>query len=131
MERLPIAAECYQKCWALQCQVDNFYSEREQVRPLLSKQKEFRSIKNAVIQEAERIRLSNISFEDREMAKKDEAETFGDMSFDCRTLRDIIRDDTLPTAERDDAMSQMERLAKSGDIIFLREAMAGRTAADS
>lgn len=115
LERLPVVSECYETWWTLQCQVDDYYAERERARPPLSRQKEFRTIKNAVIQEAERIRLGTVSFEDGEMAKEDEAETSGDMSFDYWTLRDIIRDDTLPMAERDDAVSQMERLAKSGD----------------
>ena len=60
MERLPVVNECYQKWWDLQCSANDFYSEKERRRPPLSQQKEFRAIKNAVIQEAERIR-QNIS----------------------------------------------------------------------
>lgn len=66
-ERLPVVHRCYQMWWELQCQVHQFYSEQEQQRPPLSQQKEFRAIKNAVIKEAERIRLNRISFEDRGM----------------------------------------------------------------
>jgi len=49
MERLPVINECYQVWWELQCQVEDFYSEKERQRPPLFQQKEFRSIKNAVI----------------------------------------------------------------------------------
>ena len=63
MEQLPTVAECYEKWWELQSQVEDFYSEKERRRPPLSQQKEFRQIKNAVIQEAETIRLGEITFE--------------------------------------------------------------------
>lgn len=59
------------------------------MRPPLSKQKEFRQIKNAVIREAERIHMGEISFEDKEMASKDAPESFEDMTFDYWTLQSI------------------------------------------
>lgn len=116
MEQLPVVSKCYETWWTLQCQVDDYYAERARMRPPLSKQKEFRQIKNAVIREAECIRIGEVSFEDGRMAQEDEPETSKDMLFDYWTLRDIIRDDTLPMAERDDAVSQMEQLAQSGDM---------------
>ena len=58
MERLPIVNQCYQTWWNLQCQVNDFYSERERERPPLSQQKGFRAIKNAIIQEAEHILIT-------------------------------------------------------------------------
>ena len=64
LEQIPIVNECYQKWWELQCQVNEFYSGKKQQRPPLSKQKEFRAIRNAVIREAEKIRLGKITFED-------------------------------------------------------------------
>ena len=49
MARLPTVDACYQTWWELQCQVEDYYSEgKERLRPLLSQQKEFRQIKNAV-----------------------------------------------------------------------------------
>ena len=57
LECIPVVNECYQKWWELQCQVNEFYSGKKQQRPPLSKQKEFRAIRNAVIREAENIRL--------------------------------------------------------------------------
>ena len=41
--------------------------EKKRLRPPLSQQKEFRQIKNAVIREAEHIRMNRFSFEDEEM----------------------------------------------------------------
>ncbi len=78
MERLPVVSKCYEQWWQLQCQVEDFYSEREKERPPLSKQKEFRSIKNAVIREAEHIRCGEVSFEDRDIHREDEPEELSD-----------------------------------------------------
>ena len=74
MEQLPTVAECYEKWWQLQSQVEDFYSEKERHRPPLSRQKEFRQIKNAVIQEAKTIRLGEITFEDDALRQSDEVD---------------------------------------------------------
>lgn len=67
IEKLPVVDQCYQTWWELQCEVMDYYSEQQRKRPKLSEQKEFRSVLNAVIQEAENIRLGVVTFEDRAM----------------------------------------------------------------
>ncbi|MGE9972654.1 MobP3 family relaxase [Candidatus Pseudoscillospira sp. SGI.172] len=116
MEQLPTVAECYEKWWQLQSQVENFYSEKERHRPPLSRQKEFRQIKNAVIQEAEAIRLGEITFEDDTMGRSDEVEKDENVSWDFWTLRMDVQDEYSPLAERDDAVESMRELAESGDV---------------
>lgn len=116
MEQLPTVAECYQKWWELQSQVEDFYSEKERHRPPLSQQKEFRQIKNAVIQEAETIRLGEITFEDEALDQSDEVGENENTSWDFWTLRIDVQDEYLPLAERDDAVKNMRELAKSGDV---------------
>jgi len=62
MARLPTVDACYQTWWELQCQVEDYYSEdKKRIRPPLSQQKEFRQIKNAVIREAEHLRMNRFS----------------------------------------------------------------------
>ncbi|MFQ6937578.1 MAG: hypothetical protein ACLRSV_03540 [Oscillospiraceae bacterium] len=56
--------ECYGRWWKLQCRLNDFYAEKERQRPPLSQQKEFRQIKNAVLQVAEQVRQNEITFED-------------------------------------------------------------------
>ena len=115
MEHLSVVDRCYQKWWELQCKVNDFYSERERQRPPLSEQKEFRAIKNAVIQEAEHVRLNYISFEDRDM------EDYGDwvdermLTWTCRELWRIVENEAFPLEERDEATERLELLAKMGD----------------
>ena len=116
MEQLPTVAECYEQWWQLQGQVEDFYSEKERHRPPLSRQKEFRQIKNAVIQEAETIRLGKITFEDDTLDQSDEAEKDENVSWDFRTLRIDVQDEYSSLAERDDAVESMRELAENGDI---------------
>lgn len=115
MEQLPTVAECYEQWWQLQGQVKDFYSEKERHRPPLSRQKEFRQIKNAVIQEAETIRLGEITFEDNTLDQSDEAEKDENVSWDFRTLRIDVQDEYSSLAERDDAAESMRELAESGN----------------
>ena len=118
MEQFPTVAECYEQWWQLQGQVEDFYSEKERHRPPLSRQKEFRQIKNAVIQEAETIRLGKITFEDEtlDLRQGDEVDNGKDVSWDFRTLRMDVQDEYSSLAERDDAVESMRELAENGDI---------------
>ena len=115
MERLPSVKKCYEKWMILQGKVDAYYHDKEQKRIPLSQQKEFCSIKNAVVKEAENIRQCKLFFEDKGVEQESEPEEFRDCSYDYWTLRDEIRDDTLTLEERSGAVSELETLAKTGD----------------
>lgn len=114
-ERLPVINRCYQTWWELQCQVHQFYSGQEQQRPPLSQQKGFRAIKNAVIKEAERIRLNQISFEDRGMEDRGGWVEDQELPWDCYELRSIMENEEQTQEERVAAAVQMKRLAQAGD----------------
>ena len=116
MARLPTVDQCYQAWWKLQCQVEDYYSEgKKRLRPPLSQQKEFRQIKNAVIHEAEHIRMNRFSFEDEEMQDDGEQISAYDMSYECQDLQNVANDESFPLEERDEAAEQLGRLADAGD----------------
>ena len=116
MARLPTVDACYQTWWELQCQVEDYYSEgKKRLRPPLSQQKEFRQIKNAVIKEAEYLRMNRFSFEDEEMQDDGEQISTYDMSYGCQALQSVANDESFPLAERDEAAEQLEQLAEDGD----------------
>ena len=112
MEQMPVIDECYQVWWELQCQIEDFYSEKERQRPPLSEQKEFRSIKNAVIQEAENFRMGKVTFEDEEM---EETTDSSNLSYDCWELWMVTQDDTAPMVDRDETTAQLISKAEGGD----------------
>ena len=115
LAELPVIWECYNQWCALQSEVDSYYYDKTREKKKLSQEKEFRQIKNAVIQEAERIRLGDITFEGADLTGHDEPEQVRGESYACWELRQIIQDDTLPLADRDGATEELERLAERGD----------------
>lgn len=115
MERLPSVKKCYEQWQILQGKVDAYYHDKEQERIPLSQQKEFRSIKNAVIKEAENIRQCKLFFEDKGVEQESEPEEFRNASYDYWDLRDEIRDESLTLEERGNAVSELEKLAGNGD----------------
>ena len=116
MERVSSVSQAYEKWLEIQGKVDAYYHDREQKRVPLSQQKEFRSIKNAVIKEADRINMKEVTFEDKGIRHEDEPEEFDtNTGYSYWSLRDVIRDETLTLEERDDAVNEMEQLAKSGN----------------
>ena len=114
MERLPSVRKCYEQWQILQGKVDAYYHDRKPKRIPLSQQKEFRSIKNAVIKEVENIRQCKLFFEDKGMEQESEPEEFRNASYDYWSLRDVIRNESLTLDERGDAVSELETLAKTG-----------------
>ena len=115
LEELPVVKQCYDQWCVLQSEVENYYHDKPRERKKLSQEKEFRQIKNAVIREAERIRLGEISFEDADLSENDESEQVRGESYFCRELRQIVQDKSLPLAGRDGAAEELERLAERGD----------------
>lgn len=116
LEQIAVVDQCYQVWWDFQCQVNDYYRQQDRHRPPLSSQKEFRAIKNAVIREAERIRLREVTFEDTDLTGQDEPEQVQGASYVCWELRQVIRDNALPLETRDSAADALERLAKQDDL---------------
>ena len=114
MERLPTVAKCYDKWLDLQGQVQSYYTGEAVSRLPLSKQKDFRAIQNAVIQEAERIQLGEISFEDDSVGTVDEPENIYRTAELYRQMRNTIHNENCPLDERDYAVEQMRQLAERG-----------------
>ena len=67
LARLPAVAECYEVWNKLRDELENYYKDKPKERLPLSQQKEFKTIKNMVIREAEQIRLGWVTFEDEQM----------------------------------------------------------------
>lgn len=111
MEQITEVHEYYERWWELQCQLEDLYSEKQRKRPPLSEQKEFRHIKNAVIQEAEHLNV--ITFEDEDMEAVDEDDSL--LPDDGWELWLVTQDETVPMAEREAAAEEMESRAKGGD----------------
>ena len=115
LEGLPVVRACCDQWCRLQGEVESYYRDKPREWKKLSQEKEFRQIKNAVIQEAERIRLSEISFEDDALTEHGEPEQARDEPHACRELWRIIRNEDISLDYRDRAAEEMERPAERGD----------------
>ena len=115
MELLPSVYEFYERWWKLQCRLNDFYAEKERQRPPLSQQKEFRQIKNAVIQVAEQTRQNEITFEDAGVEQEEVQNATYGIPYPVSAWCGMATDETLPLAERDEAAKQLEALADGGD----------------
>ena len=115
LAELPVVRECYDQWYALQSEVDSYYHDKPREKKKLSQEKEFRQIKNAAIQEAERIRMEEITFEDADLPGHDEPEQVRGESYACWELRQMIQNEAIPLADRDEAAKELERLAERGD----------------
>ena len=115
LEEIPAVKACYAQWCALQSEVESYYHDKPREKKKLSQEKEFRQIKNAVIQEAERVRLGEITFEDAYLSDHDEPEQVRGESYTCWELRQIVRDDTFSLTDRDEAVEELARLAERGD----------------
>ena len=115
LEELPMIRACYDQWCRLQGEVESYYHDKPKEQKKLSQEKEFRQIKNAVIQEAERIRLGEISFEDDGISQTDGPEHVRDESQACRELWRIIRNEDISLDYRDRAAEKLEQVAERGD----------------
>ena len=115
LEELPAVRACYDQWCRLQGEVEGYYHDKPRERNKLSQEKGFRQIKNAVIQEAERIRLGEITFEDDDLSQNDELEQGQDESYSCWELRQTIQNEAFPLADRDEAAEELEHLAEQGN----------------
>ncbi len=121
LEQLPVVNKCYQTWWELRQEIEDYYAEQSRERPPLSEQKEFRSILNAVIQEAENIRLGVVTFEDRELNDEIEDEeltvtshTLWEQAVAYQEAKTVLYDEDAGWAEQEETVHVLERLWKEG-----------------
>ena len=115
MELLQSVYECYERWWKLQCRLNDFYAEKERQRPPLSQQKEFRQIKNAVIQVAEQVQQNKITFEDVGAEQDAEQNATCNVPYPANAWHAMATDESMSLEERDEAAKQLEALADGGD----------------
>lgn len=92
-------------------QVERFLRKKRAARPPLSQQKEFRQIKNAVLQVAEQVRQNKITFEDAGAEQDAEQNATYSIPYPTNAWYAMATDETLPLEDRDEAAKQLEALA--------------------
>lgn len=114
LAEFPAVRDCYRKWMEFQHQVDSYYKDAPMKEIPLSQQKEFCSVKNAIIHEAERIRMGRLSFEDSEAGLEQEAEQSLSDDTQLRKLWQKTQNDMFSLAYRQDAMDELKVYAEAG-----------------
>ena len=115
MERLPTVARCYEQWQTLQGEVEGYYSDAPPEKKKLSQRKEFRQIKNAVMAEAESLRLSVLTFEGEQPMDEDEDDDYDHTRDEWYwKMKRILDDPEEPIENKDWAVSEMQMLAEHG-----------------
>ncbi len=110
----PVVRDCYRKWMELQHQVESYYKDAPMKEIPLSQQKEFRSIKNAIIREAERIHMGQLSFEDDEAGLEEESEQSLPDSKLLHELWQKTQNCLFNLEYRQDAMDELKVYAEMG-----------------
>ena len=121
LAQLPAVAECYEVWNKLRDELENYYKDKPKERLPLSQQKEFKTIKNMVIREAEQIRLGWVTFEDEQMDDEPfegeevlASQTRWQMVNAYREARYVLCDDDSTWTEQEEAVQTLEQLWDAG-----------------
>ncbi len=118
LAKIPDVAECYAIWNRLRDELEDYYNAIPRQHLPLSQQKEFRAIKNLVIQEAEALRLGVFTFEDADI-KAEPTETFPEGSsyqteLDYQEAVEVLDDNYATQAEKREALQTLKQLWDDG-----------------
>lgn len=118
LAKIPAVAEYYALWNKLRDELERYYKDTPRKHLPLSQQKEFRAIKNLVIQEAENLRRNVFTFEDTDMAEEYTdvlPENSGSETvLDCYRALETLNADDVTQAEKRKALQTLEQLWDSG-----------------
>lgn len=123
LAKLQPVADCYAVWNELRDKLESYYKTKPREHLPLSQQKEFRSIKNMVIREAENIRLGVYTFEDEDMQDEPEENRSDDggnskqkykLAAEYQSAKAILADNTLTWEEKQAAVDTLEQLWHDG-----------------
>ena len=122
LAKLPEVAACYEEWNRLRDEVERYYKDTPREHQPLSRQKEFRAIKNMVVREAENLRLGVFTFEDKNMVDEMDGEQEAALREDSRqeqweiyrNAREILSERESTEAEKAEQVRALERLWEGG-----------------
>ena len=123
LAKVPEVAECYEQWNQLRDELERYYKDSPREHLPLSRQKEFKAIKNMVIREAERLRLGTFTFEDAHM--RDEVDEDQDavyfawnadwqMAEIYQSAKEVLEEYENPESEKAEQVQVLEQLWERG-----------------
>ncbi len=124
LAKLQPVADCYAVWNGLRDELESYYKAKPREHLPLSQQKEFKSIKNMVIREAEIIRLNIHTFEDETIQDEPEEDSSDgsaagsrrvyEQAAEYRNAKAILADSMFTREEKQSAVDTLERLWQDG-----------------
>lgn len=122
LAKLPEVAACYEEWNRLRDEVERYYKDTPREHQPLSRQKEFRAIKNMVVREAENLRLGVFTFEDEDRTEEMDGEQEAALREDSRQelweiyqhAKEILSERENTEAEKAEQVRALERLWEGG-----------------
>lgn len=149
LAQIPEVAECYGVWTELRDTLEEYYKEKPRQHLSLSQQKEFKAIKNMVIQEALDLQRREFTFEDEGMKDEPEPEyesqepapakprSVFQMAEEYRNAKAVLSDKAQPLEFKKKAASTLERLWDEGFTVAAhqlgkvwRDALCGQADAE-
>ena len=121
--KLPEVAACYEEWNRLRDEVERYYKDTPREHQPLSRQKEFRAIKNMVVREAENLRLGVFTFEEKDRTEEMDGEQEaalreGDSRREMWEIyqhaKEILSERENTEAEKAEQVRALERLWEGG-----------------
>ena len=118
LANIPAVAECYTAWNKLRDDLESYYKDTPRQHLPLSQQREFRAIKNLVVQEAENLRQNIFTFEDTNMMEEYTDVLLGNSDYDavldyCQAVETLDADD-VTQAEKREALQSLEQMWDNG-----------------
>ncbi len=122
LAKLPEVAACYEEWNRLRDEVERYYKDTPREHQPLSRQKEFRAVKNMVIREAENLRLGVFTFEDEDSTEEIDGKQEAALREDFRqeqwkiyqSAREVLSRWDSTEAEKAEQVQTLERLWEGG-----------------
>lgn len=123
LAKVPEVAECYEQWNQLRDELERYYKDVPREHLPLSRQKEFKAIKNMIIREAEQLRLGTFTFEDSRV--RDEVDEDQDavyfawdsdwqMTEAYQSAKEVLEEYENPESEKAEQVRVLEQLWQRG-----------------
>lgn len=118
LAQIPAVADCYAAWTKLRDELESYYKDAPWQHLPLSQQKEFRAIKNLVIQEADNLRRNVFTFEDANMVERyasvlPKSDDYTSVLDYCHSV-ETLDADNVTQAEKRKALQTLKRLWDNG-----------------
>lgn len=115
LEALPVVRECYNQWCVLQNEVESYCHDKPREKKSCPRRRSFGRSRTPSSRRRSVSVWGGVTFEDADVNENDEPEQGQDEPYACWELRQIVRNESLPPEDRDNAVAELKQLADGGN----------------